>query len=338
MSFAQELLSKPVPIENRIAYLPLSIESRGQNPDAATIANLIGASVSWVKTTAREVGLEDVDDYSEYALDILKEELHWQELYDSLGERVSLEKISSILGKNRHWVQRWAADVGSYARYEKLEHGREVATYETGVLYQLRHIILSIPPANGWYTAREIGHLTQQKRETVLRILEDHGIEGELRRIVSDGREFVHFPPEVVSLVIPDYPLGGDWFTVRALAQELDKDRDWVVNRIADCPSQLRLGDGKRLFDHYSPQTLEMLREKLAAEKHADTYLSLRGLSRVLGKSTSWVARRLPYVKAATEERVDTGNRSFTHYHPDAVEQLRLLPPDVLKSDPSRVD
>jgi len=180
--------------------------------------------------------------------------------------------------------------------------------------------------------------LTQQKRETVLRILQDHGIQGELRRLVSDGREFVHFPPETVSLVMPDYSLGGDWFTIRALAQELNKDRDWVVKRIADCPSQPRLGDGKRLFDHYGPQTLEMLREKLAAEKHADTYLSLRGLARVLGKSTSWVARRLPYVKTLSEERLDAGNRSFTHYHPDAIDELRQLPPDVLKSTPSLID
>lgn len=337
-TYAQELLAKPIPLEHRLAYLPVSIDSVYREQNSGDLAKALNVSVNWITTTAAEINVLSNENgvYPPYAKEVLEEELRWDRLYDELGERVSLERIADLLGRKRTWVQHWAADIGSFPRKQKLDRDREVLTYETGVLYQLRHVVLAIMPANGWVTAKEIARLVGVKRETAVSILEKQGVEGETRRSI-DGREFMHYPPESVEIIERDrakYAPAGDWLSAKAMANTLGKDWDWVSRRVEMYEGKELLDDNGRPSIHYDPSVLEALRTEVNRYEYAEAYLGLRGLATAVGKSTSWVTRRLPYISVDTEEQLDKGKRLYTHYHPDAVNLLLSLPATILKTPP----
>lgn len=339
MSYTQEMLTKAIPIHHRIAHLPVSIDQIYRELNIDDIAKELKVSSNWANTKAKEIDLKPMNlngKYPDYAKDVLEEELWWDKLYDKLGDRVSLEGIVEILGRERPWVLSWAADIGSFPTLQIMDSERQVLSYETGVLYQLRHVILSVLPANGWLTAGQIAQDINLKRERVVALLKKYEIDGEWRWH-SDGREVMHYPPEVVDIIKSErrsYPPAGDWLPIKTMALRLGKDWDWVAARVKDFEATKKLDSNGKPNNYYNPSVFESLKEEANRLEHAQTFLGVRGLALALGKSTSWVSRRLPYIQVKSEEQLDRGNRSYVHYHPDAVEALLSLPNDILKRQP----
>lgn len=336
MSYAQELLALPIPLENRITYLSPSQQLLPKGLNAAAIASSKGIPIDWVKTKAKEIGVEpDWGGYPEYTAELLEEEWRWEGIYASAGRHISLDSVAKYLGRGRPWVATWAADLGSYPRYRKLGRNREVLSYETGVLYQLRHILLAFPLSNGWYTLGDLATMTRLKPGRVVSILEENGVYGELRRCIHDLSEITHYPPDCLEILEDKSPRrlppGGEWMTRHAMAEALGKDFSWVSERVKPYQAELRLNDQGKPADHYSRGVYELLLREAEGYELAGEYLGVRGLARVTGKSTSWVRRRLPYISVDSREMLDEGKRSYTHYHPSAAQALLHLPLNVLR-------
>lgn len=338
-SHAQELLETPIPLENRIAHLIPYIEPTAELLSSHAIAKRIGAEEYWVSSVAKRIGIELLPNdsgegaallYPPLSLELLEEEWQWHVSYEALAENLSTSAIAEFMAKTSYWVTKYAQELGFLFTVEESSYGSRSYSYPKQVIPQLRHIILSHPPAGDWYTLSELEEFTGHKRTWISNNLGKVGVESEQRWLALAGRLSPHFPPntpEIIQAIADKTPLpAGNWLNVETMARQLSKTRDWVNKRIEPFKEsgEIRIGDNGNPRMHYPPEiyaALEVARELQPVQ--AGDWMTTNAIAQKLSRSYEWVSRRIETYAESSEIRIDSTGTFKTHYSPEVVEALR---------------
>ena len=344
---AQELLDVPIPLKNRLEHLVPYTIPKEQPQTAEMIARQIRTTPTWVRRTAERVGvqLNNGGEYPLYTLELLEEELAWVKSYDQLGENLTDYAIGQFLAKDPRWVAQQANELAVFPIQEPNGPGKYRPLYPKTLIPQLRHIILSIPPANEYRTVYELAAQFGQEWEWVKLRLEKSGLRSERRWAPMSKNAVDLYPPQseqiIAKAVAERAPAAGDWLTTSTMANRLSKTYKWVETRLVPYHNMRKVLRDDRGADtpHYPPEVFVQLQAEVAkinAYPEAGDYLALKTLARKIGRSTLWVTSRLPYVDTQAEKRLDSGRVEHDYYPPKIVDELINLPPDILKRPPKR--
>lgn len=122
-------------------------------------------------------------------------------------------------------------------------------------------------------------------------------------------------------------PPSHDWLSLGQLQDYLSCDRQWILNRIAEAsiePQTRRAALSGKIIDHYPPSSLDMLQMAIEARPSPGaTWLTSEAIQKEIGRSLSWVTRRLQQFNEVSEVREDDNGRSRIHYPPSVLTQLQ---------------
>ena len=121
-------------------------------------------------------------------------------------------------------------------------------------------------------------------------------------------------------------PFDEGWYTLRALAVEVDKDRSWVKNRLDELgflPEKRRSLDTGITLEHYPPEALLKLDElKRDIPKYGEDWYTCGRLVLESEMSFAWVSRRLKVYEDSFEIRLDDMGVSRRHYPKSVVDTI----------------
>lgn len=122
-------------------------------------------------------------------------------------------------------------------------------------------------------------------------------------------------------------PPAGEWSSIAELAEEVERDRDWVVKRLQDAgiESQERIGRlNHNSNPHYPPAASEYLFECLQAENNvAGSWVTAAYIEHSIGRTNQWVSARLTVYDQVKELRLDDNMKRTWHYPPEVLKALK---------------
>lgn len=359
-SYAQELLTIPIPLENRIAHLIPYIEPVATTHTQYSIAITIGAPVRWVARTAERIGImplsgdggseKSVCQYRSPALEVLQEEWEWYQAYNELDDQLTETAIAQFVARSPQWVRKTAYELEVYPG-RAVKSGRERLTYKKTLIPQLRHILLVFPPAQDWCTKQELIELTGKSWPWIERQLQDADIKIMKRRSEITGSVHEYSAPESREFLVAQARLDETkraepiieapakaevlerGLALIAVAKMVGRSWAWVESRLPYVGVDSREGTD-RTSDILDEEIATRLK-KLAEEEAADTRLSVAAIAKILGHRPPWVRARLPFTTIMPEEKREN---TYVVYKSEVVDQLRTLPEDVITKGPKPKD
>lgn len=122
-------------------------------------------------------------------------------------------------------------------------------------------------------------------------------------------------------------PAAGEWSSIAELAEEVGKDREWVVKRLQDSgiESQERIGRlNHNSNPHYPPMASEYLLECLQVENNlAGSWVTAAYIEHSVGRTSHWVSARLASYYQVKELRLDDTMKRTWHYPPEVLKALK---------------
>jgi hypothetical protein len=238
------------------------------------------------------------------------------------GEWLTLTGIAKQLDKTAQWVsERINREL---AEDRRTANNRVKPHYPPSELERLRALITAEVPAGDWLTLDKLAQALGCTRDWVeARVHADQAEE----RIAANGRQLPHYPPSVLehlrALLETQAPPAGDWLTIHAIAEAIDRLYRWVEFRINPELAEDRLTNHGSTLPHYPPSELERLRALTAAEIPAGDWLTVSTIAEDLNHAPSWVQARINHDLA--EERLGQNGHPNPHYPPSELERLRAL-------------
>lgn len=326
-TYTQELLDRPIPLENRIAHLIPYAEPVAGILTQYMIARLIGADPEWVVRVAERTGIatlpEDkaerisVRQYASPALEVLQEEWDWYRAYKELDDLLTETAIAKFVAKSVHWVRKTAHELEVFPTDKVVKSGRERPAYKKTLIPQLRHLLLLFPPADDWATKRELIELTgkdwpwieAQLKKTAMDIME--------RRSPFNGGVYDYIAPQsrsYLSEVVAQLPeAAGNGLTIEAISKRIGRSPHWILRRMPEGYESLgleRTDDREIAGLHYFEDVWGPLQEQVKAEEN-DKRLARIAIAKAVGKSWAWVESRLPYTNVDPEEKTNQNYHVF---------------------------
>jgi len=349
---SQELLDKPIPLENRINHLLPYIEPDPIRRTAFAIAHKMGVPISWVKKTAKHIGLqssieenldgEQIELFQYMAYELLDEEKAWSDAYEELDDFLSSYAVGNFIARTPYWVRVNASDLEIHPILMPLASGRDTPAYPKHLVLQLRHLLLLTPAAENRLTIHALSELTGDRPINIDRKLKALGVESDNRRSMHSGQIARHFQYKTLSLLEErkqkQPPPAADWMTAKTIGKLLNKSQVWVAGRINNSFQQLgevRLTDGVAPYVHYPPLVYEALKaevKELALIPVAeDTDLAMSALVKVVGRNEKWITDRIPYTDIQATRKINPVNgRLFNYFQQSDSDSLLGLPDNIL--------
>lgn len=122
-------------------------------------------------------------------------------------------------------------------------------------------------------------------------------------------------------------PLDEGWYNLGQLSSYIGADRSWIEKQLAGNgfePQQRRSTLTGRVTSHYPPDSIHEIMK--LAERRAEPggeWLTAHAISELIGRSYSWVSKRLEEHKALSVLKLDDYMNSRKHYAPNIVDLLR---------------
>lgn len=333
MSYAQELLSTPVPVENRIAVL------NNTNPTFTshtfrTIANSLNVSVKTAETLAAEIDIiPDKDTLPLYSFELLEEEVLWNRFVDTLPQQMGPRRVGNAISRDRDWVIQTANELAIFPAIDVAPNGLLRTRYDKSLVSALRTLMLHAPLASDWQNAEEFSREFRRSERWVVNILERNGIFPQDRMANKGQNVSPHYHPDSREVLRENnsYEMAGDWMTISRMATLLARGYNWVQIRIqkSGIVGEMRFDDTHKLARHYSPEIFEQLKHMREAEKTSvelEGYISEKELARRLGRTWKWVRSRSDKIDSIVVTYVDTQDRTMWLYPEEAEAQMNELP------------
>ena len=186
------------------------------------------------------------------------------------GDWLTPSALSKLVGRHRWWVinQLRLANVTAEPRLNR--SNRLTMHYPPSVVPLLQELNKELPLSGDWLTIPQIERAVGQKRDWVISHLRSVGAASEIRQVWTGRcyREFPHYPPSVVEALhelANSEQEPNDWLTTLKIAAVLDRAVATVQRWLEGYPYEMRLASNNRLERHYSPETVEQLRQRSEA-------------------------------------------------------------------------
>lgn len=333
-SYYQELLSQPIPLENRIAYLIPHIEPTTKTLNSYAIAKQIGAPEGWVERVAARIGIK-VDTEGDSAgifpplsAELLEEEWLWYQSYLELDDQLTETAVAHFVARSPKWVRGAAHELGVHSHNVAIKVGRERFTYDKTLIPQLRHLLLIFPPAEDWCTKQELIELTGKDWPWIAKHLEKADIEIEKRRSPLTGVVYDYIAPEsraYLKEIKANLPLAaGSGLTIEGMSKKIGRSRPWVIRHMPVDYEQLgeeRIDDSGKVAIHYFDDVWLPFEEQVKLEE-SNRRLAQIAIARIIGKSGAWIETRLPYTVFGNDDDVDS---SYANINDQVIDQLKGL-------------
>lgn len=323
-----------ISIEARMSFIDRT-QSNKVWINSKAIAEALGIYDRWVYRTVKELGIpseiKNVDGtelamYPPWTLDVLREELHWRQHIRDLPNELTIMEIAESLGRSRGWTEKnlEMIDIKPLRKGPRVKYGK-------GALKKLRHVSMEVPLDDGWFNLNQLVDFSSSDREWIINRLKEAGYEPMLRRSSLTGRVLDHYEPQAFDSLIAARSEranpAGDWVTVYAIAQALERNVKWVSARIGQFSKLAapRQDDNGVTRIHYPPEVLRSLQEesiqiKLYPER--GDYLNIHQVARRAGHATPWAEEVLNKLGIEPELRRDKKERLQSCYSPEVVNKL----------------
>lgn len=342
--------SKYAPLDYRLAHLGIDISLSEPKLTPGAIAQRLDLESIQVRRILQRFNVESEylplqnegsqelhEHYPVYAVKFVQEERAWREWFLTLPDKMNTNQIAEAVGRSYGWTEKTLKEL--YPRKRRQPDQRSFM-YPRDVVKRLREIIFSTPPDEDWYTVLALAKLVGKERSWILSKLESTSIQPEPRRQTATGRNFPHYPPETLSVLLDsarETPKpAGDWLTANALETATGKSRNWVHKRLSQQFSEigeLRLDDMLAERIHYPTSVLETMRQEiaeLADYSEAEDWVPLSSLRHSLGVHAVTLTRMMKQIDVETETRIDKKGRLKPHFSPRTQQQLAKLVLDRL--------
>ena len=121
-------------------------------------------------------------------------------------------------------------------------------------------------------------------------------------------------------------PYDEGWFTIRALAEVCNVDRQWVTNRLDESPyksEQRRIYGGGDVRLHYPPDVVPYLFKLISEVPVAEAdYCTVHNIMEKIGCSIGWVSRRVGRYANQSKMLLDSNSVPRVHYPIGVVKKL----------------
>ncbi len=328
MSYEQELLNIPVPFKNRIDFLSDYIKPHAKHLPLEKIAHKVGISENFAADIIRDIGASQIDEdgtYELYTLEVVEDELEWQQIFDELDDDLSAIKIANFLGKSERWVLQKAFALAVYPTVKFMpQDGREYSVYPKSTAWMLRTLLHHAPPSNALYTRTEMASEVNKDPKWITKQLGMLGIEGQLRTSALTNEVLLHYTEEEFSLVksvveaLP--PPAGNWLTAKYIEHITNRPKRWVKSRLSsyEALTEVRLDVGHQPHIHYPPEVLNALIELSNKEpRHApEGWMTRKAIAISVGKSEKWIIPRIKQFEGLAGDYPDVTGKFTLHYPP----------------------
>ena len=338
-SYAQELLSLPIPFENRVEFLSDYSKIIDRKQTAIQMSKILNTSKEVIVRIANDVSADIIDNSSEgepiyeaNTLEVIESEIEWRVSYEKLDDIISVKVIAAFLGKEEIWVNNRLNELNIILPPEtRMSSGHIGRGYDKKIVIDLRHLMLHAPPAKNMYNLQQMEVILGRHRDWIRPRLEKLGYAALSRTSILSGEVGLYFKDEALEalqvLNMNLAPPAGDWLTVGTIAKALSKDRKWVLARIGEYDelSEIRRDDFDRELVHYPPLVLEEL-TKLVVTVPMNNYgwLTEDEVAEMLCKSRGWVKKRAGSESVNSSVLLDQNNRPRMHYSPEIIDTLQL--------------
>lgn len=339
MSHAEELIAMDIPFENRVEFLSAFDRTNIRFRTPEDIAKELKMSVASVMRMGSYVGAEPMAGgdnrivYPQHTLEVIRDEVEWQQSFDALDDYMSSNAISEFLAREPDWVEQKAYELRVYPSKMLLPNGWDVLAYPKSTVAMLRHLMYHFPPANDWDSIANLETIIGMDRDWIEKRINENNFDFQLRTVEQTGAVNPHYDPIVrkylLQLKAELPPLANGWFTQKSIAQMIGKDRDWLKTRLEPYAelAESRLTPSHRVAVHYPPFVLEaMINEVAKLPVLAEDWKTAGQIAKIINKNTSWVNLRISRHGLLSEKRRDSNNREFAHYPPEVIlflEELR---------------
>ncbi len=222
--------------------------------------------------------------------------------------------------------------------------GHELPHYAPEIIRHLETLASRHERApDGWETAYSMRVSSRRSAQWLKKQLKEFAIVEDRDTgtfLNQTGHPITYYSPEIVRRVREmtesheEAPEG--WLTMAGLSHQLQKTEAWVRRRLQElAPAQGRgvrsFQNAKRyVYTYYSPNVVRQMREMAQIHTPApDGWLTMIMLSRILGKSDTWITKRLHGLHLVEgldrEVFLNVKKRPVPFYGPRIVEQLRRL-------------
>lgn len=242
----------------------------------------------------------------------------------------TVTQIRSITKKDFDWTRRNVAQFGETAKLKIASDGKLRLHYPEPVVRALTDTAEPPVQAGDYLHVAEISRLTGLDPGKIRSVIAELGINSEKRHVTHFGITDC-YPPEILDLIIAkinSVKLQGYWFTVNEIAKELDQTNFRIKSLIkaSGFRGQKRLSTKTgRVHTHYSPRTLELLRDVVVDTKPHGGWYTSENIQKFTGRSHGWVRKRLEDDRFPREVRIATNNVPRIHYPPWVAFFLKLM-------------
>lgn len=346
-SYTQELLSLPIPFQNRTAYLSEYTKSVSRVHSAPEIAEELGKSVNFVTKIAKAVGANGYLDlatnifiYEDYTLEVLMDEIEWRSDYEQFEKKITSAAIAEYVTREKTWVEGVAYELGIYPELVDEDDGQKTLLYPKSTAVLVREVLLHCPPADGWYTPTDLMNYFNKSFRWIVKNAKQLGIDTEPRMLLGSHEITPHYPPHVIEAlfnVVENLPPpAGYWMTAHRMSVLLRKSRRWVEERASAYKehAEMRLGDKNIPSMHYPPEVFAALASIVENEPTVLVgWDTASGAAHKVGKSVLWAKSQLDLFSEQSKMLPDANNRLAKHYPPDVIDIViqiaSELPPEA---------
>lgn len=327
---ARELLAEEFIWESRVDELADAVP-------AVVIAQLLSKGAAWVHEQAYALGVAPIVERGGSRVSYLypKELAHKLRILvlhlPPAGSWYGPREAMNIVKKDLSWIS-------IQVKLHGLKSGSRLAGNNVGAEHYPEETILALvklaevlpPPAGTWLTVRRMANILSKDRSWVASRV------GKFEHLAEDRLTDIntvkpHYPPEVLEYLreelAKETPGANDWFTPRAASRKLNRPLSWVLDTLSHLNEEGEDRKGVNNIEgaHYSPESFALLEKaSLEAPQHANGWVTVPMITRMLMKTRTWVLKRLKEMEEPLEVRLDSMNRPNNHYHPDVIDRLQL--------------
>lgn len=274
----------PKQLISELRHIILVIPPNQDWTSLSEIANTVGRGDEMVAKILQELNIEPEERWNSlvgrislmYPPDAYEAVKTHLQQYVPAADWYSIKAIARTLGKDSQWVRPRLVSGGFQPEVRLDDSGKRVLHYPPEAIESLREeigAIESLEEQGDFVSINKIAMLLNESKSWVQTGLAQLNLSSETRRSPKK-RVVAVYPPSVLDELRryrDEWTATAGWLGVTSLARVLGRDYEWVRPRLEKygLEPKVMIAESGRRVPHYPPESLELLRNELIADKNA---------------------------------------------------------------------